>query len=113
MAAFNTWPRIIQLAARSLHLPRYVQLWWSKARNYATCSWVARIYGCWNSVKCKKEDGNIHDRFACGVYLREAFISLLVNVGGGVYSRQHLFQDSVLTNKELCHQLQMHTKPMA
>ena len=35
----------------------------------------------------KKEDGNIHDRFACGVYLRAEFISLAFNIGGGVYLR--------------------------
>ena len=37
----------------------------------------------------KKNDGNIHDTcvFTCSVYLRAAFISLVVNVGGGVYLR--------------------------
>ena len=35
----------------------------------------------------KKEDGNIQDRFTCGVYFRVASISLVVDVGGGVSSR--------------------------
>ena len=35
----------------------------------------------------KKDDGNVHNRFACSVYLRVAFISLVVDVGEGVYSR--------------------------
>ena len=35
----------------------------------------------------KKEDGMIQDRFACSVYLRAVFISLMVVVGGGIYPR--------------------------
>ena len=35
----------------------------------------------------KKEDGNVHARLPCSVYLRVAFILLRVDVGGGIYSR--------------------------
>ena len=34
-----------------------------------------------------KEDGDIHDRIVCGVYLRAVFISLAVDIGGSVYLR--------------------------
>ena len=44
----------------------------------------------------KKEDGNIRDRFACGVYLRAAFISLAVDIGGGVYLRMAFIQGRCL-----------------
>ena len=32
----------------------------------------------------KKEDGNIHNRFACDVYLKAAFSLLVVDVGVGI-----------------------------
>ena len=56
-------------------------------------SLVTRIYkNIWilylsEVLTTKNEDGNIHDRFVCDVYLRAAFILLAVDVGGGVYSR--------------------------
>ena len=40
----------------------------------------------------KKEDGNIHDRFARSSYLRAAFMSLAVDVGGGIYLRAAIYQ---------------------
>ena len=46
-----------------------------------------RILELGEVLTAKKKHGNIHDRFACGVYLMASFISLVVNVGGGVYSR--------------------------
>ena len=35
-------------------------------------------------LTAKKEDGTIHDRIACGVYLRAVFISLAVDVWEGI-----------------------------
>ena len=47
-------------------------------QNYATCFASFTLSGYWNLVKCsavmKEEDGNIHDRFACGIYLRAALV---------------------------------------
>ena len=40
----------------------------------------------------KKEDGNIHDRYARSVYLKAAFVSLAVDVGEGVYLRVAIIQ---------------------
>ena len=34
-----------------------------------------------------KKDGNIHDTFPFSIYLRAAFTSLAVDIGGGIYSR--------------------------
>ena len=42
-------------------------------------------------LSAKKEHGNIHDRFACGVYLRAVIILLAVDICRG----RRLFEGSV------------------
>ena len=51
-------------------------------RNYTThYSWAyIWILELGEVLTAKKEDGTIHDRIACGVYLRAVFISLAVDV---------------------------------